>query len=266
MAQYTGKTVEEALNQARQQLGVADDQLVTKVVQQSRRGFLGIGRRLAIVEVKMKKPMDHQSVQAVTKQRHSSHKANSQQLAAQKESKPASVSRHQNDEEIDPAEMKRRHEQNVQRVKNSAQELVQYLQEVCAQLQITVKPVIKEIRSHEVVIDLQSEQSGRIIGHHGRRINALEQISNAFMNYHGAAKTIVILDTADYRERRRQALHTLAERSVTEVVATGQAVFLDPMPARERKQLHQELENNRHVRTYSHGREPYRSVVIAPAN
>ena len=86
------------------------------------------------------------------------------------------------------------------------------------------------------------------------------------MNYHGASKTIVILDTANYRQRRQKALHTLAERSVTEVVATGQAVFLDPMPARERKQIHKELENNRHVRTYSHGREPYRSVVIAPAN
>ena len=162
--------------------------------------------------------------------------------------------------------MKRRHEENVNRVRESSQQLIQYLSDIFAQLNVHVEPEIKEVRSHEVVIDLKSEQSGRIIGHHGRRINALEQLSNAFMNYHGAAKTIVILDTANYRQRRQEALHTLAERSVTEVVATGQAVFLDPMPARERKQIHKELEDNRHVRTYSHGREPYRSVVIAPAN
>ncbi|MED7623937.1 UNVERIFIED_CONTAM: single-stranded DNA-binding protein, partial [Lactiplantibacillus plantarum] len=30
------------------------------------------------------------------------------------------------------------------------------------------------------------------------------------------------------------------------------------------KQIHHELENNHHVKTYSHGREPYRSIVIAP--
>lgn len=268
MAQFSGATVEEAKKQACQQLGVADHQLVIKVVQQSRRGFLGIGRRPAIVEASVKKRPAKVSLkpqQAFTKQRHSSHKpSRSMEKQVSKSKMSTVVNDHQS--EIDPAEMKRRHEQNVQRVKATAEELVEYLQAVCAQLQITVKPVIKEIRSHEVLIDLPSEQSGRIIGHHGRRINALEQLSNAFMNYHGAAKTIVILDTANYRERRQESLHSLAERSVTEVVATGRAVFLDPMPARERKQLHQELENNRHVRTYSHGREPYRSVVIAPAN
>ena len=77
---------------------------------------------------------------------------------------------------------------------------------------------------------------------------------------------MVILDTANYRQRREESLRQLAERSVMEVVSTGQAVFLDPMPARERKQLHQELQENDHVKTYSHGREPYRSVVIAPKN
>ncbi len=31
----------------------------------------------------------------------------------------------------------------------------------------------------------------------------------------------------------------------------GKQFFMDPMPARERKQIHHELENNRHVKTYS---------------
>ena len=60
------------------------------------------------------------------------------------------------------------------------------------------------------------------------------------------------------------ALAKLAQRSVTEVIATQQAVFLAPMPARERKFLHQYLETEPQVKTYSHGREPYRSLVIAP--
>lgn len=162
--------------------------------------------------------------------------------------------------------MKRRHEENIKRVEKVSQELVDYLKSVFANLGIEVKPIVSDVRSHEVKIDLQSEQSGRIIGHHGRRINAMEQLSNAFMNYHGAEKTMVILDTANYRQRREESLRQLAERSVMEVVSTGQAVFLDPMPARERKQLHQELQENDHVKTYSHGREPYRSVVIAPKN
>jgi spoIIIJ-associated protein len=131
---------------------------------------------------------------------------------------------------------------------------------------VETTPQVKQVAAHEITVDIQSPASGRVIGHHGRRINAMEQLAAAFMDYHGAPKTAVVLDTSDYRQRRREALHELAERSVTEVVASGQAVFLDPMPARERKQLHRELEDNAHVRTYSHGREPYRSVVIAPRN
>lgn len=131
---------------------------------------------------------------------------------------------------------------------------------------ITVEPKVTDLQVHELHIDLVTEESGRVIGKHGRRINAMEQLSNAFMDYHDAPKTSVILDTSDYRERRQATIHHLAQRAATEVLASGKAVFMDPMPARERKQMHQELEDNPHVKTYSHGREPYRSIVIAPKN
>ena len=259
MGRYTGETVEEAVASASKKLGVAVDQLEVKTIQQPRHGFLGIGRREAIIEVSIKKAQKKDN----DKENHGHQKAK-QQIKAQQQSKIHHKST--SDREVDPAEMKRRHEENVKRVEKVSQELADYLKNVFANLRIEVKPVVSDVRSHEVKIDLQSEQSGRIIGHHGRRINAMEQLSNAFMNYHGAEKTMVILDTANYRQRREESLRQLAERSVMEVVSTGQAVFLDPMPARERKQLHQELQENDHVKTYSHGREPYRSVVIAPKN
>lgn len=261
MGRYTGETVEEAVASASKKLGVAVDQLEIKTIQQPRHGFLGIGRREAIVEVSIKKAQKKDQ----NKENHGHHKVN-QQTKVQQQPKTYHKLKLTPDNEVDPAEMKRRHEENVKRVEKVSQELADYLKNVFANLGIEVKPIVSDVRSHEVRIDLQSEQSGRIIGHHGRRINAMEQLSNAFMNYHGAEKTMVILDTANYRQRREESLHQLAERSVMEVVSTGQAVFLDPMPARERKQLHQELQENDHVKTYSHGREPYRSVVIAPKN
>ncbi|MBB1062524.1 RNA-binding cell elongation regulator Jag/EloR [Limosilactobacillus fastidiosus] len=260
MGRYTGETVEQAVASASKRIGVAKEQLEITIVQQARHGFLGIGRRNAIIEVSVnktqKKAEKHEQIQK-------SHNTK-RQSKRQRDLKPRYEPVKEN--EVDPAEMKRRHEQNVKRVKKVSQDLAKYLKDVFKNLGIEVNPIIKDVRSHEVKIDLQSEQSGRIIGHHGRRINAIEQISNAFMNYLGAEKTTVILDTADYRQRREESLQQLAERSVMEVVSTGQAVFLDPMPARERKQLHQELQDNPHVKTYSHGREPYRSVVIAPKN
>lgn len=265
MGVYTGKTIEEAVEKASTDLGVGKSQLKVTVIQQPRHGFFGFGRRSAKVRASIpvkpaaspKRSEQKQSV--INSQPHrQSHQPVEHQHNIKKQSK------HGN--EVDPAVIKARHMANLKRVRTAGDQLVDYLQNAFKALGIKATPTIKQVAAHEITIDVKTTASGRVIGHHGRRINALEQLANVFMNYHGAPKTVVILDTSNYRARRQKALHELAERSVTEVVASGQAVFLDPMPARERKQLHRELENNEHVRTYSHGREPYRSVVIAPRN
>lgn len=268
MVVYTGKTIKEAVEKASADLGVAKAQLKVTVIQRPRHGFLGIGRRDAKVTVsvpvkpasspKQPKPKQSSNVKAQL------HRQNHQSTKTGSSAQPKVHSKRGT--EVDPAVIRARHAANLKRVRTAGNQLVDYLQNVFKALGIKTTPTIKQVAAHEITIDIKTAASGRVIGHHGRRINALEQLANVFMNYHGAPKTIVLLDTSNYRARRQKALHELAERSVTEVVASGQAVFLDPMPAWERKQLHRELEDNKHVRTYSHGREPYRSVVIAPRN
>lgn len=270
MVVFTGKTIKDAVLKASHSLHKPEDGLKVKIIDQPRHGFLGFGRRPAKIEATVKPPLAKQPKATVTtKAAHSSQKATP---TAVKEQAPVSKDvvvptneRGMGDEE-DPAVIAARHEANVRHTRNAGQQLTIYLKKVFQTLGIETNPEITKVGAHAIAIDIKSPDSGRVIGHHGRRINAMEQISAAFMNYHGSPKTMVVLDTSNYRQRRQEALHEIAERAVTEVVASGQAVYLDPMPARERKQLHKELENNGHVRTYSHGREPYRSVVIAPKN
>lgn len=268
MAIYNGKTVDEAIQAAETALGASQRQLLIKVKQEPRRGFLGIGRRPAIIQATLKQqPVPHEQPQRAEKRHSSPQRTKNNDKAAKVKTKtvqkPVKPLKNNAD---DPAVINARHEANLKRLRTAGSQLTRYLQQVFASLGVDTQPVIKNTKAHEITVDIKTAASGRVIGHHGRRINAMEQLSNAFMNYHGAPKTVVVLDTSDYRERRQQALHELAERAVTDVISSGQAVFLDPMPARERKQLHKELEDNAHVRTYSHGREPYRSVVIAPRN
>lgn len=272
MVVFTGKTIKDAILKASHSLHKPEDGLKVEIIDQPRHGFLGIGRRPAKIEATVKPPLAKQTpmkATATTKAAMSSQKAKPKVVKEQAPvSKDVVVPTNENGmgDEEDPAVIAARHEANVRHTRNAGQQLTSYLKEVFHTLGIKANPEITKVGAHAIEIDIKTPNSGRIIGHHGRRINAMEQISAAFMNYHGSPKTTVILDTSNYRQRRREALHEIAERSVTEVVASGQAVYLDPMPARERKQLHKELENNDHVRTYSHGREPYRSVVIAPKN
>ncbi|MBD5091717.1 MAG: KH domain-containing protein [Lactobacillus sp.] len=253
MAIFTGATIEEVKEKARVQLKPTINQTIEFVIlQQPRHGFLGIGRR-------------HAQVDAVIKDKENalpSLEEKDEQPAKEPEQKPASLN--SDEDELDPAEIKRRQQANLQKVQATSKELIEYLTTVFKELDITVEPRIINLEAHDLKIDLQTEENGRVIGKHGRRINAMEQLSNTFMDYHGAAKVSVELDTSNYRERRQEAVHNLAQKAAMEVVASRKAVFMDPMPARERKQIHQELEDNDHVKTYSHGREPYRSIVIAP--
>lgn len=256
---YTGKTIEETKQAAGAVLGVPVDQLTIKVLQEPRRGFLGIGRRPAQISAE---PIAAHKPKAAKEVKTPASSAPVKSAAAQAPAKPAAAA----GDDLDPAVIKARHAANLKKVRTAGDQLVEYLQEIFKNLGIGTVPTITAVEAHAITVDIKSPEPGRVIGRHGQRINALEQLSNVFMNYHGAPKTVVMLDTSNYRERRRQTLHELAQRAETEVVASSQAVFLDPMPARERKQLHKELEDNPHVKTYSHGREPYRSVVVAPQN
>lgn len=66
MGRYTGETVEEAVASASKKLGMAADRLEIKTIQQSRHGFLGIGRREAIIEVSIKKPKRKIRIRKIT--------------------------------------------------------------------------------------------------------------------------------------------------------------------------------------------------------
>lgn len=168
------------------------------------------------------------------------------------------------DGQLSPAEIAARHEQNLHRMSAAATKLVDYLEQAYRALGVDVSATVQSSGAKDVTIELNAPTPGRVIGYHGRRINAFEVLSVAFLNYQGVKDALVTLDSEGYRAKRAQTITRIGERAVTDVIASGQAVFLDPMPARERKLLHKQLEDNPNVKTYSQGREPFRSVVIAP--
>jgi len=72
----------------------------------------------------------------------------------------------------------------------------------------------------------------------------------------------VMLDTENYRQRRKETLETLAFNLAKKVKHTKKNVVLEPMNPYERRIIHSALQNDRFVTTYSEGEEPYRNVVI----
>ena len=112
-------------------------------------------------------------------------------------------------------------------------------------------------------ITLSGENMGIIIGKRGDTLDALEHLVSLAVNRGDGDYVKVILDTENYREKRRVTLVRLAENLANSVIANKRKITLEPMSANERRIIHATLQNNKLVDTYSIGEEPYRKLVVA---
>ena len=144
-------------------------------------------------------------------------------------------------------------------------ELGYYLADITKQMGITTTINVTP-GSHVVRYDFTTPTEGLLIGKHGKVINSLQLLAQVFLDKHLRHHVRVELNVADYRQRRAETLERLAKRVARNAIAQGESQYLDPMPSFERKVIHGALAHNDHVKTYSRGREPYRSVVVEPVH
>ncbi len=111
---------------------------------------------------------------------------------------------------------------------------------------------------------LEGEDVGLVIGRRGQTIDAVQHLAQRIVFQGGESGTRVIVDADGYRERRAHALRGDAEAAAEEALRSGEAVELDPMPAAERRVVHEHLRDRGDVRTHSEGEEPERYLVVSP--
>ena len=112
-------------------------------------------------------------------------------------------------------------------------------------------------------VNIKGEDSGFLIGYRGECLYALQNILYSIASKGMDKRVSVLLDIADYKQKREKTLENLADKLEKTVIRTRKSVTLEPMKAYERKIIHTRLQNNNRVSTYSVGEEPYRKVVIA---
>ncbi len=111
-------------------------------------------------------------------------------------------------------------------------------------------------------INIESSNSGVIIGRRGETLDALQFLTSLVVNRNNTTYKKIILDTEDYRKKREITLEKLADRLAFKVEKTGRSMSLEPMNPYERRIIHSSLQKNNKVETYSVGEDPNRKVVI----
>jgi spoIIIJ-associated protein len=111
---------------------------------------------------------------------------------------------------------------------------------------------------------VEGEDVGLFIGRRGQTIDAVQHLAQRIVFPGGSPESRVVIDADGYRERRAETLRSIASEAAEESLRSGEAVELDPMPASERRIVHEHLRDRGGVRTHSEGEEPERYLVVEP--
>lgn len=143
------------------------------------------------------------------------------------------------------------------------EEAAAFVGKVLAGIGISATVVVS--RDEETVrVEADCDDCGPVIGRRGETLDALQYLCSLSVNRTAAERVRVVVDVGGYRRRREESLVKLAERVAEKVVRSGQSTMLDPMNPAERRIVHCALQDYDGVVTYSEGEEPRRRVVVAP--
>ncbi len=116
----------------------------------------------------------------------------------------------------------------------------------------------------KIIVEIQGDKSGILIGKHGQTLLALELVLNRIVQRQAGESIQVCLDCEGYRKRRKEMLERMAREAAEEVEDTGAPVNLGPMPSEERKIIHLVLQEHPRVCTESQGIPPDREIIVKP--
>jgi spoIIIJ-associated protein len=114
-----------------------------------------------------------------------------------------------------------------------------------------------------VHIKIEGEKSGLLIGRRGQTLDALQYIITRILNRKGLDKIKVVMDSGDYRIRRKQYLEELALKMAEKSKLTGKPVVISPLNAHDRRIVHLILEKDKTLKTVSRGEGQLKKMVIS---
>lgn len=119
------------------------------------------------------------------------------------------------------------------------------------------------IKDNDIIrITVNSDHNPLIIGQKGITLQALNELVKAAVNAKFARRFRILLDVENYKERKYRQDIFVAKREAKKAITRQMSIALDPMPADERKQIHNALAKMKHISTESEGDGPNRHIVI----
>ncbi|MFC4353488.1 RNA-binding cell elongation regulator Jag/EloR [Chryseomicrobium palamuruense] len=264
----TAATSEQAIQQALTELGIRRDQASIKILDEGKKGFLGLGAKPAVVIVSVK---EEEKTSVLTPLSSEPESASTPVVETLSQEEPAEEPVVDHQEELTQPDVVEdtipeveaeddRSASNAQAIEES----IAYMKQVTEGMGIDDLDVTYEVEGKYVHFQLNSKKAAQLIGKRGQTLNAFENLVQLVANKYSGNFMIVKMDVENYREKRKEALEQLAERMADKARRTGERVEFEPMNAYERKIIHHALSTHVDIDTYSVGKDPNRYLVIEP--
>src|ERR1700757_4481746 len=102
-----------------------------------------------------------------------------------------------------------------------------------------------------ILLDVKTEDSGRLIGRQGQTLSDLQYITNRLLFQQDPSAPKIMVDVSGYRAQAREALVKKAKDAAEKVRRWGDVVELEPLSAFDRRIIHQALKDDPTIETHS---------------
>ncbi|MEO8268001.1 MAG: RNA-binding cell elongation regulator Jag/EloR [Ilumatobacteraceae bacterium] len=275
--EFTARTLEEAKDLALDRLGVAADDAEFEILAEPKPGLFGRLRGEARVRARVRPAQARQKVDRRERRPRKSEggdatprtaKPKSQPAAKATAAKPVAAAQREprpprDADEPTPQLTKEQQDVNARQVGDEARK---FIDELVAAFAFTGTTELIE-DGDDLEVRVHGENLGLLVGPRGTTLQAVQDLARvASQRRLGDHDTRLRIDIGGYRQRRKEALDRFALQMADEVKQSGVARVLEPMSSADRKIVHDALSEVEGIGTRSEGDDPYRRVVITPAN
>lgn len=237
-AEFSGKTVDDAIAAAGEHYGVSRDALTIEVLSHGRSGVFGLGAENARVLARVGG--------ALTAEREDHFVPGDEEEFVDEDEPEADA------EAPSPRESAA-----------LAEEARGVLSELLTTMGFNADVSVRSTET-PIMLAITGNNLGVLIGRRGDNLAALQFMLNLLLSKNRRQWPRIVIDIENYRARREDSLRTLADRLAYRVRRNGRPFTLEAMPASDRRIIHLTLRDRPDVETYSIGEGPARRVVIAP--
>lgn len=272
----TGKTEDEAIRRALEQLGLERDDVSVEILERAKSGFLGIGGSPATVRVSYDDGQPEPKPEPV--------KPEPRSAAPKAEKKPVYCAevlqkevRAREKQEREAKRGERRAEPKAEKAPREpavlgeeirdekSEQIRTFLSGLLEHMDAKAEVKVYEVEKNRYKVILEGEKLGALIGRRGETLDAIQYLTSYAINRDNETRVRVSVDAGDYRLKREEALQHLAAKMAGKAVKYHRNFTLEPMNAYERHVIHAALQDYPEVTTFSTGSEPHRRIVVAYA-